>query len=229
LFTTGPHTTFTANRLDPNAREEIPYFHEEHLHGSSGAAGTSSGLGSGTSGLGSSSTGLGSSSTGLGSSSSGYGNQSSGLGSSTTGTGLGSSTTGQHDSHLGRDAAVGAGGLGAGGLAAREYEQHHNKPSATDRYDQGTGSSGLGSSSTGLGSSGQYGSSGYGSSGVDTSDDYPKKIVPGASGGSAPESHEVPDAPHGIKAHLKGGHMTSRTFTATHILFSHMLIPHSRR
>lgn len=94
-----------------------------------------------------------------------------------------------HDSHLGRDAAIGAGALGAGGLASHEY----NKPSATERYDQGTG---------------------YGSSGVDVSDDYPKKIIPGSAGGGLPETsgHEVQNAPHGIRAHMHAGHMTSRTF-----------------
>jgi len=49
------------------------------------------------------------------------------------------SGSGHNDRHLGRDAGLGA--AGAGALGAAEYE--HNKPSATQRFDQGstTGSS----------------------------------------------------------------------------------------
>lgn len=107
-FTSGPHVTDTANRLDP--------------HVNSGVGATGSGLGSSTgSGLGSSTgTGLGSSTTGTGLGSSTTGTRS-GFGSTTTGSAsdpYGSSSTGTGHHH-GRDAALGA-GAGAAGVGAYE-------------------------------------------------------------------------------------------------------------
>ena len=99
-FTSGPHVTDTANRLDP--------------HVNSGVGATGSGLGSSTgTGLGSSTTG-----TGLGSSTTGT---RSGFDSTTTGSAsdpYGSSSTGTGHHH-GRDAALGA-GAGAAGVGAYE-------------------------------------------------------------------------------------------------------------
>ena len=104
-FTTGPHATDTANRLDP------------HVNSGIGAPGSTTGSGFGTStgtdrGL-SSNTGTG---TGLGSS----GTSSDPYGSSSTGTGR----------HHGRDAALGA-GAGAAGVGAYEAGRDSTQSSAT--------------------------------------------------------------------------------------------------
>ena len=110
-FTSGPHATDTANRLDP------------HVSSGIGAPSSTTGTSSG-SGLGSSGTG-----TGLGSSTARTGT---GLGSSTTGTSTdpyGTSATGTGH-HAGRDAALGA-GAGAAGLGAYEAGRDHTQSSST--------------------------------------------------------------------------------------------------
>ena len=183
-FTTGPHATDTANRLDPHVASGI---------GAPGATtGTSSSTTSGphSSNLlnkvdprvdsdrdGSRTVGNTGTTTGAGYGSSNTGTGS-GLGSSTTGTGsgLGSSTTGHH---TGRDAALGA-TAGAAGVGAYEAGLDHTGSSATgpapntagphksdmlnkldprvdsdlSKQQSGTTGTGLGSSTTGTSGSG---------------------------------------------------------------------------